>query len=103
MKNIYLVNNTSAGNLFSKYILDLRVEEEVSLFKFALYGSMAGRIQIDMHNYLFFDYNLTSYKLDYVASHFIGDKVKTIHYEESENSTIIKKNYNLFITCWMHI
>ena len=54
------------------------------------YITMPGRIQIDMHNYLRRDYNLTSYKLDYVASHFIGDKVKTIHYEESENSTIVQ-------------
>ena len=54
------------------------------------YITMPGRIQIDMHNYLRRDYNLTSYKLDYVASHFIGDKVKTINYEESENSTIVQ-------------
>ena len=31
---------TSAGILFSKYILDLKVDEETNLFKFALYGSI---------------------------------------------------------------
>ena len=39
---------------------------------------MNGRIQIDLYNFLRRDYNLTSYKLDYVASHFIGDFVKSI-------------------------
>ena len=40
------------------------------------YVEMPGRIQIDMHNYFRRDYNLQSYKLDHVASNFIGDKVK---------------------------
>ena len=42
------------------------------------YVKMEGRIQIDMLNYLRRDYNLTSYKLDAVASEFIGDTVKSI-------------------------
>jgi len=40
------------------------------------YVEMPGRIQVDMHNYFRRDYNLQSYKLDHVASNFIGDKVK---------------------------
>ena len=52
------------------------------------YINIPGRVQIDMHNYLRRDYNLTSYKLDYVASHFIGDKVKALEY--SDSSTVVK-------------
>jgi DNA polymerase elongation subunit (family B) len=39
------------------------------------YIAMPGRLQIDMYNYFRRDYNLTSYKLDYVGSYFIGDNV----------------------------
>ena len=55
------------------------------------YIKMPGRIQIDMHNYLRRDYNLTSYKLDYVASHFVGDKVKKLEYIDG-NTVIQSKN-----------
>ncbi len=55
------------------------------------YIKMPGRIQIDMHNFLRRDYNLTSYKLDYVASHFVGDKVKTLNYKDG-NTVIQSKN-----------
>jgi DNA polymerase elongation subunit (family B) len=37
---------------------------------------MNGRLQVDMYNYFRRDYNLTSYKLDYVSGYFIGDDVK---------------------------
>ena len=42
------------------------------------YIHMPGRIQIDLYNYFRRDYNLTSYKLDYVSGYFIGDKVKSV-------------------------
>jgi len=42
------------------------------------YIHMPGRIQIDLYNYFRRDYNLTSYKLDYVSGYFIGDKVSRI-------------------------
>lgn len=48
---------------------------------------MNGRIQIDLYNYFRRDYNLTSYKLDYVSGYFIGDGVKKIEYEEDEKNT----------------
>jgi len=52
-----------------------------------------GRIQIDLYNYFRREYNLTSYKLDYVAGHFIGDKVKKIDNETNpEYSIISSKN-----------
>ena len=44
---------------------------------------MEGRVQIDMLNYLRRDYNLASYKLDSVASEFIGDVVKSITHTTS--------------------
>jgi len=43
------------------------------------YIKMNGRLQIDLYNYFRREENLTSYKLDYVAGHFIGDFVKKIH------------------------
>ena len=39
---------------------------------------MNGRLQIDMLNWFRKTENLTSYKLDYVGSHFIGDEAKSI-------------------------
>jgi len=41
---------------------------------------MNGRLQVDMYNYFRRDYNLTSYKLDYVAGYFIGDDVKKLEH-----------------------
>ena len=53
------------------------------------YVKMTGRVQIDLYNYLRRDYNLVKYKLDYVASYFIGDVVKAIEYNEERNMTKI--------------
>ena len=52
------------------------------------YIKMEGRLQIDLYNYFRRDFNLTSYKLDYVSGYFIGDGVKTI--EHDDNTTIIE-------------
>ena len=52
------------------------------------YIKMNGRLQVDLYNYYRRESNLTSYKLDYVAGHFIGDAVKdyeNIEYEEDED------------------
>lgn len=46
------------------------------------YIKMNGRIQIDLYNYFRKEENLTSYKLDYVAGHFIGDDIKTVTLSE---------------------
>ena len=52
---------------------------------------MNGRLQVDMYNYFRRDYNLTSYKLDYVSGYFIGDNVKRL--EHSRTTTrIFSKN-----------
>jgi len=51
---------------------------------------MNGRIQIDMYNYFRREENLTSYKLDYVAGYFIGDYVKKLDYDATDNKTVVK-------------
>ena len=48
---------------------------------------MNGRLQIDLYNYFRREYQLSSYKLDYVSGYFISDSVKQI--EHVDNSTII--------------
>jgi DNA polymerase elongation subunit (family B) len=53
------------------------------------YINITGRVQIDLYNYFRKDVNLPSYKLDYVASHFIGDYVKKYEYDNMENRTRI--------------
>ena len=50
---------------------------------------MNGRLQVDMYNYFRRDYNLTSYKLDYVSGYFIGDDVKKL-----EHSNITTKIFS---------
>jgi DNA polymerase elongation subunit (family B) len=55
------------------------------------YVAMPGRLQIDMYNYFRRDYNLTSYKLDYVGSYFIGDDVRSIEYH-TDRTRIFSKN-----------
>ena len=51
-----------------------------------------GRIQIDLYNFFRREYNLSSYKLDYVSGHFIGDKVKKIEIYEDNITEIISSN-----------
>ncbi len=48
------------------------------------YIKMPGRLQIDMYNYLRRDYNMSSYKLDYVSGYFIGDAVTKIEHKVDE-------------------
>ena len=48
------------------------------------YIAMTGRLQIDMYNYFRRDYNLTSYKLDYVGSYFIGDDIIHVEHRTTE-------------------
>ena len=48
--------------------------------------NMTGRLQIDLFNYFRREYQLSSYKLDYVSGYFIGDGViKIEHRAEEEN------------------
>ena len=52
---------------------------------------MNGRVNIDMYNFFRRDYNLSSYKLDYVSRYFIGDSVKSLEYTEG-NTMVVSKN-----------
>ena len=54
------------------------------------YIKMNGRIQVDLYNFFRREENLTSYKLDYVAGHFIGDYVKALDYDTSLDQSTIK-------------
>jgi len=51
---------------------------------------MVGRLQIDLYNYFRRNYQLPSYKLDNISSHFIGDKITEISHDQENNNTIIK-------------
>jgi DNA polymerase elongation subunit (family B) len=42
---------------------------------------MNGRLQVDLYNFFRREENLTSYKLDYVAGHFIGDYIKNFEHD----------------------
>ena len=54
---------------------------------------MNGRLQVDMLNWFRRTENLTSYKLDYVGGHFIGDYIKGLEHLETPNlSTRFKTN-----------
>jgi DNA polymerase elongation subunit (family B) len=48
---------------------------------------MNGRLQVDMLNWFRKTENLTSYKLDYVGGHFIGDVVKSLEQCRSDSSS----------------
>jgi DNA polymerase elongation subunit (family B) len=49
-----------------------------------------GRLQVDLYNFFRREENLSSYKLDYVAGHFIGDFIKSFDHTSSADKTTIK-------------
>jgi DNA polymerase elongation subunit (family B) len=55
---------------------------------------MNGRLQVDMLNWFRRTENLTSYKLDYVGSHFIGDDVISLLHECRDKSLITRIQTN---------
>lgn len=66
------------------------------------YVDMNGRLQIDLYNVFRREHNLTSYKLDYVSGHFIGDGVKKIDHLDS-NTVIVSDNLSgLEVGSWIH-
>ena len=59
---------------------------------------MTGRLQIDLYNYFRRDYQLQSYKLDYVSGYFIGDAVKRLETSISDSKDSITKVYSKNLT-----
>jgi len=64
---------------------------------------MNGRLQVDLYNVFRREENLTSYKLDYVAGHFIGDYVSTIEKFEKKTKIITKNLTGLLEGSFIHI
>lgn len=82
-----LDDNGKVKNIETSKIVIASGEHDLKFIK------MGGRLQVDLYNYFRRDFNLPSYKLDYVSSQFIGDSVKKIEHDETNNSTtIITKN-----------
>ena len=54
------------------------------------YIKMAGRIQIDLYNYLRRSYLLIKYKLDYVSGYFIGDYIKKLEHLDGKTKLYTK-------------
>ena len=56
-----------------------------------------GRLQVDLYNFFRREENLTSYKLDYVAGHFIGDYIKSFEHntKNGENGETVIKTTNM--------
>lgn len=68
------------------------------------YIKMKGRLQVDLYNYYRREVNLSSYKLDCVAGHFIGDCIKEITYDSDNNSVIHSHNLTgLIVGSYIHI
>jgi DNA polymerase elongation subunit (family B) len=78
----YMIENTKIVLATGEY--DLR------------YYSMTGRLQIDMYTYFRRDFNLTSYKLDDVASQYISDNIKKVghakHVKYGDVTELCSKN-----------
>lgn len=51
-----------------------------------------GRLQVDLYNFFRREENLTSYKLDYVAGHFIGDFIKSLDHTQFGETEIKTMN-----------
>lgn len=56
------------------------------------YPEIEGRVQIDLYNYLRRDYQLSQYKLDYVAGHFIGDSIVASRMEPGRGTILETSN-----------
>jgi len=66
------------------------------------YIKMTGRIQIDLYNYFRRDFNLSSYKLDYVSGHFMCDKITKIRHENGKTILTTKNMIGLYEGSYIH-
>ena len=90
-------NKNEVCATFDKEIGDYKIEESTIQIASGQHDlkfiKMNGRLQVDLYNFFRREENLTSYKLDYVAGHFIGDYTKKIqHNLESGESEITTTN-----------
>jgi len=67
------------------------------------YIKMNGRLQVDLYNFFRREENLTSYKLDYVAGHFIGDYISSIENAPPGTKIITKNLTGLLVGSFIHI
>jgi len=66
------------------------------------YIKMPGRIQIDLYNFFRREENLSSYKLDFVAGHFIGDFVCNKMYETNTTTIETTNITGLLVDSYIH-
>jgi hypothetical protein len=63
---------------------------------------MSGRLQIDMYTYMRKEFNLSSYKLDYVAGYLLSDSVKGFENREDTCKIITKNTKGLEQGSYVH-
>lgn len=68
------------------------------------YPQMDGRLQIDVFTYMRKEFILPSYKLDYVSSYLISDKVSKYENMEGTNTCVIytKNTKGISMNCYIH-
>jgi DNA polymerase elongation subunit (family B) len=85
-----IINETCGTNKDGKYEIEETSIHIASGQHDLKYIKMNGRIQIDLYNFFRREENLSSYKLDFVAGHFIGDFVLKKTFDRENNITTIQ-------------
>jgi DNA polymerase elongation subunit (family B) len=85
-----IINETCGTNKDGKYEIEETSIHIASGQHDLKYIKMNGRIQIDLYNFFRREENLSSYKLDFVAGHFIGDFVLNKTFDIEKNITTIQ-------------
>ena len=69
------------------------------------YIDMPGIVQVDLYNHFRRDFNLDSYKLDYVSGYFISGTIKKVELNKSDNKTIFEtqNTIGLELNSYIHI
>jgi len=63
---------------------------------------MSGRLQIDLYTYMRKEFNLPSYKLDYVASTILSDTVKSYTNIENTCKIVTKNKKGIYVDGYVH-
>jgi DNA polymerase elongation subunit (family B) len=90
-------NDTNKYNIEESSIQIASGQHELKFIK------MNGRLQIDLYNFFRREENLSSYKLDYVSGHFIGDYIKDLEYVNSSTKIKTFNMIGLFEGSYVHI